>query len=914
MVRFTSCVWLVLAMLMLSFVGTAYSQDLTSQINQLRTTLESDPDNIGLRLELINALFLNGDYREVIDVSAKAIEAMPTRSSLYYYTGESFRRLGNFDSAYIQLKKGYETRPYVSLSESYGMVLLRLKKNDEAAPILQSVAKEKNSFLDDHLAAGSQAYKNGDLETATNEFVAVFLVDKSRLSQEQLTLVQFNLNFQSYVENNNIDAAVGAFTTTLKARFGSEYQFGDIGEVFRCLVEQKQIDAAKNLFEDLNKMPASEISQDTLDRKFFSISYNMMLKCPALKDSSRALFRELSQAELKIPAFDLTRLFALYDFLLAQGATQLAAELTNRIMDTSNVIREPYLRLTEIFIRSNNLEDAMQSLRKYFVKEKIDDLGYTNDFVQSFQPIVNQGKKDEVNSILLRLGKLNTQDLSATYVTLGELFTEMGNGEKAIVILNKVLSVDPGNHVANLKLGEAYYSTGRYDEIIRSLANTTDREGLRYLALAYEKKVMLSEANKTWQSYLVSVSDTAQADEARDHIRQNTIILMSPQYQQLKAQANATTSPLQLAVTKPAGAVEDNTRGIALVTSDNPSVTFEGYASSDSPIDTIMVNGALVSGVAASPDEISSLHLTKQNVVKFTTNLTLPQAQKTEVEVTTADSAGNKVTKRYVVDVQAQKAASGALPTVRAFVVGISQYADKGLSLKYAEDDATLFYQRMRDPTTIGIPASNITLLTNSAATRAGILDGLEKVFDSSFEGDVVIIYLAMHGVTEEDLLYFVPYDARITSLRTTGISGLDMDYLIKSKGVNRKVIMFVDACHSGGAGSSLVFGGTRGAAGLTLLLEAMAKSQPGVAIFSASDKGQVSHEGDDWGGHGVFTYYLLKAITTPAANTDADQFIELREIVDYVRNKVSEDTKGKQTPVFKCFGCDPNMPLFYSK
>ena len=38
------------------------------------------------------------------------------------------------------------------------------------------------------------------------------------------------------------------------------------------------------------------------------------------------------------------------------------------------------------------------------------------------------------------------------------------------------------------------------------------------------------------------------------------------------------------------------------------------------------------------------------------------------------------------------------------------------------------------------------------------------------------------------------------------------------------------------------------------------------------------------------------------------------REIVDYVRDKVSTDTKGKQTPVFKCFGCDPNMPLFYSK
>lgn len=117
---------------------------------------------------------------------------------------------------------------------------------------------------------------------------------------------------------------------------------------------------------------------------------------------------------------------------------------------------------------------------------------------------------------------------------------------------------------------------------------------------------MLPEANKTWQTFLASVTDTAQVTEANDHIRQNTIILMSPQYQQLRAQASATTSPLQLAVTKPAGAVEDNSRGIALVTSDNSTVTFEGYAGSDAPIDTIMVNGMMVPGVTRVPMRLAA--------------------------------------------------------------------------------------------------------------------------------------------------------------------------------------------------------------------------------------------------------------------------------------------------------------------
>jgi tetratricopeptide (TPR) repeat protein len=914
MSRLTTCFALAFVVLAVSFTGVAHAQNSTQQIDQLKERLQSNPDDIGVRLQLINVLFMNGNYREVIEISEKAIEMMPTRSSLYYFTGESFRRLGNFDSAYIRLKKGYEVRTYTDLSESYGMVLLRLRKTTEAAPVLQVVAKEKAVFIDNHLAAGSQAYKNGNLETATDEFLAVYTVDKSKLSQEQFAFMQFNLNFQSYVENNNPDAAVKAFVATLKARFGSDYGFDNVGEAFRCLIEQRKIDVARSLFEEFNKLPASAISQDLIDSKFFSTSYGMMVQCGKLKDIARSLFQKKSLETFGLTAIDLTPLFSLYDFLLTQGANQLASDLTNKVMDKSPTIEEPYLRLSMILIQSNRIEDAMLAIRKYFVKEKIDELGYTNDFVQSFQAILNQGKSGDANSVLLQLGGLNTKDLSSTYVTLGELFTKLGNGEKAIAILNKVIAIDPGNHVASLKLGEAYYSAGRYDDIIRSLANTTDSEGLRFLALGYEKKVMLPEANKTWQTYLVSMTDTARVREANEHIRQNTIVLMSPQYQQLRAQAATTTSPLQLAVIKPAGAVEDNTRGLALITSDNSTVTFEGYAGSDAPIDTIMVNGMMVRGVTPTPDEINAAHLSKAYVLRFTADISLPAAQKSQVQVLTTDSLGNRAVKNYVVDVQAQRASTNTLPTIRAFVVGVSQYADKSLSLKYAEDDANLFYQRMRDPTTIGIPASNIVLLTNDAATRAGILEGLESVFKNSFENDVIMIYLAMHGVTDEGLLYFIPYDAKVTKLRTTAISGLDFDYLIKTKGVGRKVIMFVDACHSGAAGSSLVFGGTRAVEALPLLLAEMAKSQPGLSLFSASDAGQVSREGEEWGGHGVFTYYLLKSMTTPAANANADQFIQLREIVDYVRDKVSADTKGKQTPVFKCFGCDPNMPLFYSK
>lgn len=914
MSRLTTCFASLFVALAISTGGTAFSQGSNDQLNQLKASLDSNPDDIGTRLQLVNLFFMNGRYRESIDVCWKAIEEMPTRSSLYYFTGESYRRLGNFDSALIQLEAGYKMRPYPDLSESYGMVLLRLRRIEEATPILRGVAAVKTNFIDSHLSSGSTAYKNGDLETATDEFLAVQVVDKSKLNQEQLSFVQFNQNFQSFVLTSNTDTVVGLFKKTMTARFGESYDFNSLGESFRCLIGQKSIDAAKDLFEALNRLQPTDLTQELLDKKFFKISYELMLNCPSLKELVRADFRRLSQARLGLTQAELSPLFALQDFLLAQGATQLAENLTNKIMEDPSAIREPYLRMAGLFVRWNRTQEALQSVRKFFVSEKIDELGYTNDFVKSFEAVLNRSKTDQANEILTRLDSLNTKELTTTYITLAELFTEMGKAEEAVVILNKVLALDPGNRLANVELGSAYYNAGRYDEIIRSLSNTTDREGLKYLALAYEKKVMLPEANKSWQTYLLMAKDTAQSNEANQHIQQNTIVMMSPQYAQLRAQAAAANVPLQLAVIKPAGAVEDNSRGIALLTSDNTTVTFEGFAGSDSPIDTIMVNGSLVRGVTPSAAEIDSAHITKQYVVKFSVDVSLPSAQQSEVQVLTSDSLGNRAVKNYVVNVQAQRAATNSLPTIRVFIVGISQYADKSISLKYAEDDANLFYQKLRDPTLIGVPASNIVLLTNEKATREGILDGLESVFNNSFENDVVMIYLAMHGVTDEGDLYFIPYDAKITRLQTSAISGLQIDEMIKTKGAGRKVIMFVDACHAGAAGSSLVFGGTRAVEALPILLAEMVKSQPGVAVFSASDAGQVSREGEEWSGHGVFTYYLIQAMTTPAANANADQFIQLREIVDYVRNKVAADTKGKQTPVFKTYGLDVNMPLFYAK
>ena len=182
------------------------------------------------------------------------------------------------------------------------------------------------------------------------------------------------------------------------------------------------------------------------------------------------------------------------------------------------------------FIIDRQNDRALESLNTLFKSKKLNELGYTNDFVRSFSDLLEQGKTDAALSIVSRVEGLDIRYPLQTYIELGDLFEAMGNAQETVRILGKVLQVDPQNETAKSKLAEAYYGAGRYDEVIGYFRGATDKLGSRYLALSYEKKSMLPEANEAWGVIARASHDTESVQEAQDHIRQNTISMMSPDY------------------------------------------------------------------------------------------------------------------------------------------------------------------------------------------------------------------------------------------------------------------------------------------------------------------------------------------------------------------------------------------------
>lgn len=184
------------------------------------------------------------------------------------------------------------------------------------------------------------------------------------------------------------------------------------------------------------------------------------------------------------------------------------------------------------------------------------------------------------------------------------------------------------------------------------------------------------------------------------------------------------------------------------------------------------------------------------------------------------------------------------------------------------------------------------SLLTNEKATVTSITDAIDALAAIN-ENDVGLIYLAGHGAQAKDgTFYFLSTTGTFDDPRAGGVSWADMgDRLSKIKG---RVIMLIDACHSGSVVTETVVPNDE------LARQFFAKGKSGIMAFSASKGRQSSLESPDiGGGFGIFTYALVQGLGPKAkeADTNGNGYVEFMELVNYVSNYVDKETKGEQTP-----------------
>ncbi|MFZ0258169.1 MAG: SUMF1/EgtB/PvdO family nonheme iron enzyme, partial [Gammaproteobacteria bacterium] len=234
-----------------------------------------------------------------------------------------------------------------------------------------------------------------------------------------------------------------------------------------------------------------------------------------------------------------------------------------------------------------------------------------------------------------------------------------------------------------------------------------------------------------------------------------------------------------------------------------------------------------------------------------------------------------------------------------AVVIGVSDYDDERLKLRFADRDAEAFKEFLTTPRGGRFASDHLRFLPNRKATAENIRDALGTFLGAVQPEDYVVIFLAGHGLPDprdaEDF-YFLPYDADLDRLPSTAISMWEVRRWVEKIKAER-VLLIADACHSGAMGSK---GVARGLNAINRYLQKLGESYETVVTLTSSSGYQLSQEDKKWGsGHGVFTYHLLRALREDATQADKnkDGIVDAEEAFLYVVPRVIQETKGNQLP-----------------
>lgn len=229
-----------------------------------------------------------------------------------------------------------------------------------------------------------------------------------------------------------------------------------------------------------------------------------------------------------------------------------------------------------------------------------------------------------------------------------------------------------------------------------------------------------------------------------------------------------------------------------------------------------------------------------------------------------------------------------------AVVIGVSNFKDPSINLKFASKDAKDFADFLVKEANFA--PDHVHTLLDGQATRANILSEVADTFlpRVADKDDLVVIFISTHGspskVDLQGINYLVAHDTDKSKLFGTGIPLTDLTKLIKDRVASERVICVLDACHSGAANA------VKGLVRVTNVDAESIAQGSGQLVICSSQPDEVSWESKRYN-NGVFTHYLLDAYRN-------NPKMKLGDVANYLSEKVKEEVRfdrgEKQNPVLK--------------
>ncbi|RTL35994.1 MAG: tetratricopeptide repeat protein [Candidatus Melainabacteria bacterium] len=247
-----------------------------------------------------------------------------------------------------------------------------------------------------------------------------------------------------------------------------------------------------------------------------------------------------------------------------------------------------------------------------------------------------------------------------------------------------------------------------------------------------------------------------------------------------------------------------------------------------------------------------------------------------------------------------------------ALLIGISNFKDSTINLKYAAKDATDFKNFLVGQENFA--SDHVKLLTDANATKEEIISKLGDGWlgKHAKENDLVVVYVSSHGSSSQEdvgVNFLVAHDTDKMKLVSTGLPMQWLTKIIQEQVHSKRVVVILDVCHSGSAGDENkkaaddidddddTGAGDSSSKGLlrTAKLDAGGlKVGSGQVILCSSLADQVSWESKNYP-NSVFTRRLIESLQCNGKGTTLNQ--AFNQLKTSVGAEVLSDRGMVQTP-----------------
>ena len=246
-----------------------------------------------------------------------------------------------------------------------------------------------------------------------------------------------------------------------------------------------------------------------------------------------------------------------------------------------------------------------------------------------------------------------------------------------------------------------------------------------------------------------------------------------------------------------------------------------------------------------------------------------------------------------------------------ALVIAVANYPKVRPLPVSVLNDAYDMHATLTSSAHCGFDPANVALLVDSHATLAAIRRELEALAQRTKPDDTVVIFFSGHGARIGDAAdaasALIPVDCDPANFSASILPETEFSSAL-ARIQARRLVVFIDACHSGAATSFKSLNDTPAALGYSEKSLARLTEGTGRVLIASSRASEVSLV---FGGarNSLFTEHLLNALRG-GARTHGDGLIRVFEVFNHVAEQVRAAAPGQQHPIFKAGDLEDNFPV----